>query len=183
VNVVQGAAIADCARIIALDRNAAPLVLAERLGATEVAQVTTTAADAVKQRTDGRGADYVFDTVGTADTLTDALRCARKGGTVVLTGLSRVDGLGSIAMFPFVMQEKTLIGSAYGSGQPLRDIPKLVALYSAGRLKLEEIATRSYTLDQVNDALAALAAGEPGRGIVRCQVSGIRDQEDSGGLE
>ena len=179
VNVVQGAAIANCARIIAIDRRDAPLALAERLGATEVAQIKTTAADAVKERTEGRGADYVFDTVGTADTLSDALACARKGGTVVLTGLSRVDGRGSIAMFPFVMQEKTLIGSAYGSGHPLRDIPALVALHSEGKLKLEEIATRRYSLDQINDALAALAAGEAGRGIVvRDQGSGIRVQED-----
>jgi S-(hydroxymethyl)glutathione dehydrogenase/alcohol dehydrogenase len=166
VNVVQGAAIANCVRIIAVDRHAAPLALAMRLGATDVAQVATTAADAVKQLTSGRGVDYVFDTVGTADTLSDAITCARKGGTVVLTGLSRVDGRASIAMFPFVMQEKTLIGSAYGSGQPLRDIPKLVALHAEGKLKLGEIATRRYTLDQINDALAALAAGEAGRGIV-----------------
>jgi S-(hydroxymethyl)glutathione dehydrogenase/alcohol dehydrogenase len=166
VNVVQGAAIANCSRIIAVDRHDAPLALAMRLGATDAARVTTTAADAVKERTDGRGADYVFDTVGTGDTLNDALACARKGGTVVLTGLSRVDGRGAIAMFPFVMQEKTLIGSAYGSGQPLRDIPRLVALHAEGKLKLGEIATRRYRLDQINDALAALAAGEPGRGII-----------------
>jgi S-(hydroxymethyl)glutathione dehydrogenase/alcohol dehydrogenase len=166
VNVVQGAAIANAARIIAVDRSSAPLTLASRLGATDVAELTTTAADAVKERTAGRGADFVFDTVGTTDTLNDALASARKGGTVVLTGLSRVDGRGAIAMFPFVMQEKTLIGSAYGSGQPLRDIPQLVALHSAGKLKLGEIATRRYTLDQINEALAALAAGEPGRGII-----------------
>ena len=166
VNVVQGAVIADCSRIIAVDRHEAPLALAKTVGATDVAQVTTTAVDAVKERTDGRGADYVFDTVGTADTLTDALACAKKGGTVVITGLSRVDGRGSIAMFPFVMQEKRLIGSAYGSGHPLRDIPRLVALHAVGKLKLSEIATRRYALDQVNEALAALAAGEPGRGII-----------------
>lgn len=166
VNVVQGAAIADSARIIALDRSPAPLALASRLGATDVAVVTTTAADGVKELTQGRGADYVFDTVGTAETLSDAINCARKGGTVVLTGLSRVDGRGSIAMFPFVMQEKTLIGSAYGSGQPLQDIPGLVALHAQGKLKLGEIATRRYALDHINDALAALAAGEAGRGII-----------------
>jgi alcohol dehydrogenase (nicotinoprotein) len=60
-----------------------------------------------------------------------------------------------------------LIGSAYGSGDPLRDIPRLVALHAAGRLKLSEIATRTYGLDQVNDALAAIATGAAGRGIIR----------------
>jgi S-(hydroxymethyl)glutathione dehydrogenase/alcohol dehydrogenase len=70
-------------------------------------------------------------------------------------------------MFPFVMQEKRLIGSAYGSGQPARDIPRLVALYQAGRLKLSELVSRTYTLDKVNDALTALAASDGARGIIR----------------
>jgi S-(hydroxymethyl)glutathione dehydrogenase/alcohol dehydrogenase len=167
LNVVQGAVVADCARIIAVDRHQAPLALARRLGATDAVHVTAGAADRIREHTSGRGADYVFDTIGTADTLTDALASARKGGTVVITGLSRVDGRASLAMFPFVMQEKRLIGSAYGSGDPLRDIPRLVALHAAGRLKLSEIATRTYGLDQVNDALAAIATGAAGRGIIR----------------
>ena len=166
INVVQGAAIADCARIIAIDRHAAQLALAARLGATDLVQVTTAAAERVRELTRGRGADYVFDTVGTADTLADALASARKGGVVVITGLSRVDGRGSIAMFPFVMQEKTLIGSAYGSGRPLEDIARLAALHAQGKLKLSEIATRAYPLRHVNEALAALGNGEPGRGII-----------------
>jgi S-(hydroxymethyl)glutathione dehydrogenase / alcohol dehydrogenase len=166
LNVVQGAAIAGCAHIIATDRNEAPLALAARLGATDVVRISATAADAIRERTGGRGAEYVFDTVGSPETMADALAAARKGGTVVITGLSRVDARGSIAMFPFVMQEKRLIGSAYGSGQPLRDIPRLVALQAEGRLKLREISTRTYTLDQVNDALDSLAAGEGGRGVI-----------------
>jgi S-(hydroxymethyl)glutathione dehydrogenase/alcohol dehydrogenase len=166
VNVVQGAAIADCARIIAIDRHEAQLTLAARLGATDLVQVTSGGADRIRDLTAGRGADYVFDTVGNADTLADALASARKGGVVVITGLSRVDGRGSIPMFPFVMQEKTLIGSAYGSGRPLEDIARLAKLHSEGKLKLSEIATRTYALPQINEALAALRNGEPGRGIV-----------------
>ena len=167
LNVIQGAVIAGASRIIAADRNDAALQLAQQLGATDIVRVERTAAEAIRQCTHGRGAQYVFDTVGTPDTLADALQAARKGGNVIVTGLSRVDGRGSIAMFPFVMQEKRLIGSAYGSGDPLRDIPQLVAFHRAGKLKLQEIATRSYSLDQVNDALSALAAAQPGRGIIR----------------
>ena len=92
---------------------------------------------------------------------------ARKGGAVVLTGLSRTDALASIPTFPFVMQENRPIGSLYGSGRPLLDIPPLVTLYQAGELKLRELVTRTYHLDGVNDALAALAAGEGARGIIR----------------
>ena len=60
-----------------------------------------------------------------------------------------------------------LIGSLYGSGRPLLDIPHLVTLYQAGELKLRELVTRTYHLDGINDALAALAAGEGARGIIR----------------
>jgi S-(hydroxymethyl)glutathione dehydrogenase/alcohol dehydrogenase len=65
------------------------------------------------------------------------------------------------------MQEKRLIGSVYGSGQPFGDVPRLLALYQEGKLKLAELATRSYRLEGVNDALAALAGGEGARGIIR----------------
>jgi S-(hydroxymethyl)glutathione dehydrogenase/alcohol dehydrogenase len=166
LNVVQGATIARAAKIIAVDRQPAPLALAEAFGATDRAQISESASEAVRELTGGRGADYVFDTVGTPATLADALTCAKKGGTVVLTGLSRVDAQASIPLFPFVMQEKRLVGSVYGSGQPLRDIPRLVELYQQGRLKLRELAARTYSLDQVNDALAALAASQGARGII-----------------
>ena len=65
------------------------------------------------------------------------------------------------------MQEKRLIGSLYGSGQPLKDIPQLVALHQAGKLKLLELATRTYRLDDINEALSALASGEGARGIIK----------------
>src|SRR5206468_10504385 len=111
-------------------------------------------------------ADCGFVPVGAHSPLPQALGFARKGGTVVLTGLSRKDAIASIPIFPFVMQEKSLIGSLYGSGQQWKDIPHLVALYQEGKLKLRELAGRTYRLDGVNDALAALASGEGARGII-----------------
>ena len=122
---------------------------------------------AVRALTSGRGADFVFDAVGSPATVASAIAAARKGGTIVLTGLSRVDSQGSIAMFPFVMQEKRLIGSVYGSGNPARDLPHLVSLYQQGTLKLNELVSRTYTLDAVNDALAALAASDGARGVIK----------------
>jgi S-(hydroxymethyl)glutathione dehydrogenase/alcohol dehydrogenase len=168
LNVVQGAVLASCEKIIAVDTRAKPLDLARDFGATDGLDASTeNVAGRVRELTDGRGADFVFDTVGTPKTLNLALESSRKGGTVVLTGLSRIDALASIPIFPFVMQEKRLIGSLYGSGQPLKDIPKLVALHQEGKLKLLELATRTYKLDDVNEALSALASGEGARGIIR----------------
>ena len=166
LNVAQGAAIAGCERIIAIDRQSAPLQIARSFGATDTIEAPPNIAEAVREVTAGRGADFVFDTVGTPHTLTEALAAARKGGTVVLTGLSRVDAVGPVPMFPFVMQEKRLIGSAYGSGRPPDDIRRLVDWFKDGRLKLRELVNRTYELNQVNEALSALAAGQGARGVI-----------------
>ena len=167
LNVVQGAVLVGCETIIAVDTQPKPLNLARDFGATHIIDAGPGNVSAeVRDLTDGRGADYVFDTVGTPATISQALESARKGGAVVLTGLSRIDALASIPTFPFVMQEKRLIGSLYGSGRPLIDIPHLVTLYQAGHLKLRELVTRIYHLDGINDALAALASGAGARGII-----------------
>ena len=167
LNVVQGAAIAGCEEIIAVDLRPVPLGIARSFGATQTIEAAHDVPQAVRDMTAGRGADFVFDTVGSPATLTTAIACTRKGGAVVLTGLSRVDSQGPIAMFPFVMQEKRLIGSVYGSGNPATDIPRLVALYQEGRLKLAELVSRTYSLDRINDALTALAASDGARGVIR----------------
>jgi S-(hydroxymethyl)glutathione dehydrogenase/alcohol dehydrogenase len=167
LNVVQGAAIGGADRVIAIDRRSEPLALARTFGATDVVDASAAAtSEAVRQLTSGRGADFVFDTVGSPVTLADALGSARKGGTVVLTGLFRMDAVGGVNMFPFVMQEKRLVGSVYGSGRPADDIARLVDWFRDGRLKLHELVGRTYALPQINDALAALAAGEGARGVI-----------------
>jgi len=167
LNVVQGAAIAGCDEIIAIDLRPVPLQIARQFGATHTIDASTDVPAQVRGLTGGRGADFVFDTVGSPATLNTALTSTRKGGAVVLTGLSRVDSQASFAMFPFVMQEKRLLGSVYGSGQPSRDIPRLVSLFQEGKLKLRELVSRTYALDGVNEALDALAASDGARGVIR----------------
>jgi S-(hydroxymethyl)glutathione dehydrogenase/alcohol dehydrogenase len=189
LNVAQGAVIARCERIIAVDRERVPLDLATQFGATHtidaggaanagaivardagvIARVAPGDAgiiDEVKALTGGRGADFVFDTVGTPATLASALAFTRKGGAVVLTGLSRVDAVAQVPMFSFVMQEKRLIGSAYGSGRPTDDIVRLVGWYREGRLKLRELVSRTYPLEGINDALDALSNSAGARGVI-----------------
>jgi S-(hydroxymethyl)glutathione dehydrogenase/alcohol dehydrogenase len=166
LNVIQGGRIAEAGRIIAIDRRSAPLEVARTFGATDTLEAPSKVEEAVRELTAGRGADFVFDTVGTPETLADSLAAARKGGTVVLTGLSRIDAVGSLRMFSFVMQEKRLIGSAYGSGRPTEDIVRLIDLYAEGRLKLDELVGRTYPLELINDALGALAAAEGARGVI-----------------
>jgi S-(hydroxymethyl)glutathione dehydrogenase/alcohol dehydrogenase len=166
LNAVQAAKIAGCGQIVAVDLHERPLELATRFGATSTLRAGADAAAAIRQLTNGRGADFVFDTVGSPATLATAIDGVRKGGTVVLTGLARADGRASFAMFPFVMQEKRLIGSVYGSGHPAADIAKLVALFQEGTLKLRELVARTYPLAAINDALEALASSDGARGVI-----------------
>jgi S-(hydroxymethyl)glutathione dehydrogenase/alcohol dehydrogenase len=166
LNVIQGASLAKSTQIIAIDRRPSPLALARIFGATDLLEAPSNVVEAVRGLTRGRGADFVFDTVGTPATLHDALGATRKGGTVVLTGLSRIDALVSVQMFPFVMQEKRLIGSVYGSGRPTVDIVRLAHWFREGRLKLRELVNRTYTLNQIDEALDALATSEGARGVI-----------------
>jgi len=166
LNVVQGAALSGSARVIAVDRQQAPLDLARAFGATDALLAPEKTADAVRELTAGRGADYVFDTVGSPSTIVDAVASARKGGTIVVTGLSRMDGVAPLPAFPFVMQEKRLLGSVYGSGNPAKDIPKLAELHLAGKLKLRELVTRTYPLSGINDAFSALERADGARGVI-----------------
>jgi S-(hydroxymethyl)glutathione dehydrogenase/alcohol dehydrogenase len=166
LNVVQGAAMAKAAEIIAVDTRPAPLTIAQTFGATQTLDAGGDTAAAIRKATGGRGADYVFDTVGAPATLTTALAATKKGGTVVLTGLSRADALAAFPMFPFVMQEKYLLGSVYGSNRPSEDIPRLAGWYQEGKLKLRELVARTYALDGINDALNALASSDGARGVI-----------------
>jgi S-(hydroxymethyl)glutathione dehydrogenase/alcohol dehydrogenase len=166
LNVIQGAVIAGAEQVIAVDLRPAPLALATQFGATHTLDGASDMTKAIRELTAGRGVDFAFDTVGSPATLTSSLAAVRKGGAVVLTGLARADTLAAFPTFPFVMQEKRLLGSVYGSGQPARDIPRLIALYQDGRLKLRELVARTYTLNGVNDALDALAASDGARGVI-----------------
>jgi S-(hydroxymethyl)glutathione dehydrogenase/alcohol dehydrogenase len=166
LNVVQGAVLAGCRQIVAVDRRAAPLALARTFGATDVVEAPSNLPDAVRDLTGGRGADYVFDTVGSPTTVVEAVAAARKGGTIVVTGLGRYDALALLPMFPFVMEEKRLIGSLYGSGQPARDISRLATLYQEGKLKLRELVSRRYSLGEINEAFAALEGAAGARGVI-----------------
>jgi len=151
-----------------VDTRPKPLKFARDFGATHSIEAGAgNAAEEVRalRRMDGSG--LCFRHGRTPATISQALEGTRKGGAVVLTGLSRTDALASIPTFLFVMQEKRPESARSTVRATADDIPHLVTLYQAGKLKLRELVTRTYPLDGVNDALAALAAGEGARGIIR----------------
>ena len=168
LNVVQGAALAGAEKIIAVDLLDNKLAFATQFGATHTINNKDGEAVAeIKELTDGRGADYAFDAIGNVRVLEQGLEAIRKGGALVCVGMPNYQQQFAFTVFPFIMAEKRIISSIYGSCNPWVDFPKLLDLYVAGKLKLDELISREYGIDEVNEAFRALEAGEVARSIVR----------------
>jgi S-(hydroxymethyl)glutathione dehydrogenase/alcohol dehydrogenase len=167
LNVVQGAALSGAARIIAVDQRSAALDLARRFGATDTIDVSDPAtgdpARAVRKLTGG-GVEYAFEVIGLPETIAQAWDSLLPGGRAVVVGLTPPRT--PVTVRADFLSEKALLGCILGSSVPRVDVPRVLDLYRGGRLKLDELATRRYPLDKVNEALAALRGGESGRGIL-----------------
>jgi Zn-dependent alcohol dehydrogenase len=160
LSVVQGARIAGAARIIAADPLPARREAARRLGATDLLDPGIDDVTARTLAITGVGADYAFDAVGRGALVQTALWAVRNGGTVVCVGAAPLGE--QITIDPpalFTLSEKKLVGCALGSCNSLRDIPRLVALWRAGRLDLDGLITRRRPLAEINEAMADLRAG------------------------
>jgi Zn-dependent alcohol dehydrogenase len=94
-------------------------------------------------------------------------RSRRSGGTLVTIGLARAGQELHLPINALVQRERRIIGSLYGSANPLLDVPMLLDLYRAGRLPIDQLVGRRYPLAGINDAFADLAGSAVGRGIVR----------------
>ena len=166
---VQGARINGTARIVAVDVSDFKRTSAVTFGATHTAATASDALELVRDLTRGVMADAVVVSpamIGEAD-VGAALALTRKGGTCVLTGLPS-PGLGSVAVAlqDFILMNKTLCGTVFGSCNPKSDIALLATLYESGQLLLDEMITKRYRLDDINDAYADLAAGRLIRGVI-----------------
>jgi Zn-dependent alcohol dehydrogenase len=162
-SVVQGARVAGASRIVAVDPIAARREAAVRLGATDAVDPGDGDVAALVYRVTGVGADYAFECAGVAALAEVGIAATRPGGTTVLVGAPPADQ--AITLAPAVLfgiQEKKLVGCFLGSCNSLRDIPRMIDLWRAGRLDLEALITRRRPLAQVNDAVADMEAG---RGI------------------
>jgi S-(hydroxymethyl)glutathione dehydrogenase/alcohol dehydrogenase len=167
LNVIQGAAIAGAEKIIAVDLLESKLAYARAFGATHTVNASTE--DPVKQVRDlagGKGVDFAFEVVGLSKTIRQAYDCLRKRGKAIIVGVSPTTNEVSIPTLSLVYEERVLTGSLYGSARPKTDIPKLMDLYAAGKLKLDELLTRTYPFEQINEAYAALERGEVARSVV-----------------
>jgi NDMA-dependent alcohol dehydrogenase len=168
MNIVQGAAIAGARIVIAVDVNDFKLDKAREFGATHTVNSKNQDPVAVaRELTWGEGVDYAFEAIATPATIGQAYAATGKNGTVVVVGLTPATAE-SIPVPPLdlVLSQKTLMGTLYGDSQPRYDIPNLLKMYQAGKVKLDELVTRTYTLDQVNEAYADMIDGKNIRGVI-----------------
>ena len=165
LNVIQGARIAGAERIIAIDTLPAKLDLAKQFGATDVLLFKEDPVKALKKLTGG-GPDYAFECVGNGELAAAAYRAIRRGGVAVVVGVAKPGDSTSVRTMTLPFEEKTLTGSYFGSCVPRIDFPRMLALYMGGRLKLDELITRRYSIGEAPQAFADLESGRNARGVI-----------------
>ena len=166
LNVIMGAKLMNPSKIIAVDVNDGALEFATKFGATDTVNASHEDPVARVKEITGGGVDYSFEVLGSTETTEACFDMARKRGTIVIVGISPIGEKAGINAVSLVREEKTLKGTYYGSHRPSVDMPKLMDMYLAGKLNLDELITRHYTLDQVNEAYDELMAGAIGRGVM-----------------
>ncbi|MCB0956292.1 MAG: NDMA-dependent alcohol dehydrogenase [Acidimicrobiaceae bacterium] len=169
INAVQGAAMAGAKRVIAVDPVEFKREKAMELGATHTFASMEEAFPAVTEMTWGQMADKVIMTPGVlyGNMMQLGTALAGKGGTIVVTAIAPITQTeASVNLFELAMWNKEIKGTIFGSLNPRHDIPALLGLYREGQLKLDELITRRYTLDEINEGYQAMRDGENIRGII-----------------
>jgi len=169
INAVQGAAHAGASHVIAVDPVPFKREKAQELGATHAFASMEEAGDFARSVTDGQGADKALVTVGvtTGEHVAQAFQATGKGGTVVVTGLGDITEVGiPVPIAELTLFTKKIKGALFGDQNPSADILKMLRLYQEGRLKLDELITNRYTLDDVNQGYQDLRDGKNIRGVV-----------------
>jgi S-(hydroxymethyl)glutathione dehydrogenase/alcohol dehydrogenase len=166
LSVVMGARLAGATTIIAVDRHEAKRKIAMNLGATHVLINPSDAVDEIRKITEDRGADYVFEAIGIPAVQELCLHAARPGGVVVLAGISPVGSSTNLPGAIITRQEKTIMGSYYGTANTARDFPRYAEYYLQGKLPLDRLISKTYALDQMNEAYADMLSGSIARGVV-----------------
>ena len=167
LNSVQGAMIAGAHPVIAIDVSEKKLEAATVFGATHT--INSTEADireGILSLTQGRGADYVLVTVGSTKVIEQGLGLLGRLGTLVIVGMPPSGAMAELEAVSFADNSQRILGSKMGSTRLRVDVPKLVELYQQGRLKLDELITARYPLEEINEAIAAVKRAEALRNVI-----------------
>jgi S-(hydroxymethyl)glutathione dehydrogenase/alcohol dehydrogenase len=169
INAVQAARYAGAKYVVAIDPLENKRAKALELGATHAFATAAEAQDVITSLTRGQGADSAIITVGLVDAevVAAGFTAIGKGGIVVVTGLNKL--MAPTIQLPgtiLTLFRKSVVGSLFGDCNPTTDIPRILGLYQSGDIKLDEIITRTYTLDEVNEGYDDLLNGKNVRGII-----------------
>jgi S-(hydroxymethyl)glutathione dehydrogenase/alcohol dehydrogenase len=166
LSILMGARLAGASTILAVDRAPAKLELARQFGATAAFVAGPDTVTDVRKATEGRGADYVFEAIGIPAVQQQCLEAVRPGGVLVLAGIAPMGSSTNLPGAVLTRQEKTVMGTYYGSANPPRDFPLYGDLYLRGLLDLDRLVSRTYPLEQINEAYADMLAGVTARGVI-----------------
>jgi Zn-dependent alcohol dehydrogenase len=169
MNAVQGARIAGAKYVVAVDPVDFKREIAPSFGATHTVADAGAAFQVVKEITWGAMADAVILTAGVVPPhlVSAGMMLTRKGGTCVAVGMTPISEMSvPLILADIVNSCKTLKGSLYGQMNPRASMPMLLSMYEAGELKLDELVTRRYKLDEMNDAIQDLRDGRNIRGVI-----------------
>ena len=154
-------------KIIAVDTNPLKLEFALRFGATHTIDASEEdPVERIREMTGGRGADYAFEAIRNGKAMLQAYECTRRAGTVTVIGIAKSDDNISIPASSLVRDEKRILGSFYGSTRQRVDLPRMFDLYQSGHLKLDELVTKTYKIDDAQEAFDDLIAGKNARGVL-----------------
>jgi S-(hydroxymethyl)glutathione dehydrogenase/alcohol dehydrogenase len=166
LNAIQGARLAGAERIIAVDRLPSKLPLATDFGATDTVDASAVDAVATVHELTGGGADHAIEAVGLKETAEQCFSMVGMGGTATVIGMIPIGTKLEIQGVE-LLGEKKLQGSVMGSTRFRLDMPMYINLYLQGRLKLDELVSRTIGLSEINDAFDALRKGEVARSVIR----------------
>jgi len=166
LSAIMGAKLTGCYPIIAVDVMNSKFDFAKELGATHsINSLESDALEALKELTNG-GPDYVFDSVGAAITINQALLGVRPGGTAVVMGMHSMKENVPITSANLIAMNKKLLGSFAGSARPHLDLPHFLELYRSGRLPVDKLVSKRYRLEELAQAFDDMEAGKVARGVI-----------------
>ncbi|MFF5211414.1 S-(hydroxymethyl)mycothiol dehydrogenase [Streptosporangium sp. NPDC000396] len=164
---VHGSLLAGATKIIAVDIDDRKLAWAKEFGATHtINSGTADAVEAIREITDGNGADVVIEAVGRPETYKQAFYARDLAGTVVLVGVPTPEMTVELPLLDVFGRGGALKSSWYGDCLPSRDFPMLIDLYLQGRLDLDRFVTETIGIGDVEEAFAKMHRGEVLRSVV-----------------
>jgi S-(hydroxymethyl)glutathione dehydrogenase / alcohol dehydrogenase len=167
LNCVQAAALVGVGPLVAVDPQERKLELAEQFGATHTLDPSNeNPVELVRGLTEGRGADYVFVAVGAKTAVEQGLALLGRGGTLVVLGMPASGVTAAFDPGELAHYGQRILGCKLGSIRPETDVPRLVQLYLQGRLKLDELISDRYPLEQINEAVVSATRGEALRNVI-----------------